>query len=127
MNIFEVGAVKKLDSKEGGLQRGESLVKSAQNWHKSYKSRKILNNDDLFTNIGFDTAENEPSKVCLQGPHNTWIRYSQPRVYRQRIFTASGIFPALSLFHMLRTCVCTALSVILSIFNGIVCAAYIQF
>ena len=59
MNIFEVGAVKKLDSKEGGLQRGESLVKSAQKCHKSYKSRKILNNDDLFTNIGFDTAENE--------------------------------------------------------------------
>ena len=46
------------------------LVRSGAKVWQSCRSRKILKNDYLLAKIGFDTAENEPSKVwtCLPAP-----------------------------------------------------------
>ena len=43
----------------------------------SWRSRNILQDDYSLANVGFDTAENEPSKVWYEGVtrcgYNAWI------------------------------------------------------
>ena len=46
------------------LKRSDS--KGAKEY-KSDRSRQELSNEYLVAEFGFDTAENEPSKVCEQG------------------------------------------------------------
>ena len=48
------------------------------------RSRRELSNAYFLSKFGFDTAENEPSKVCCRGlpayNYNAWIPYTDPLV-----------------------------------------------
>ena len=39
------------------------------------RSRRELSNAYLLAKFGFDTAENEPSKVCRRSPSTLWPRF----------------------------------------------------
>ena len=51
----------------------------------------MLHNEYMIKKIGFDTAENEPSKICGIG---SWYMYLKESLYiEQRIFGGCGTEP----------------------------------
>ena len=65
------------------------------------RSRRELSNEYLLAKFGFDTAENEPSKVCripgrAQDPGtNTSAPYSEPRDLLQEVVELEQVRPEL--------------------------------